>query len=251
MITAFSRNLVCKREEEDFLKNYIATQPEWFHNFRFDNGLATPGRDPSPKKLHHLCLPESLSGKTVIDVGAYEGFFSFHCEMRGANRVVACDRFVWDWPNSSALPNLKAVRRAVGSRVEFVSSYVEDIPSLIKEKFDIVLFLGVLYHAPNMIQYLEAISGITANVLVLETFVDGLDEEGARVSVYDRDEMNNDSSNWFGPNLHAIDVMLRRVGFSTIDFVNLWDVNTRAAMEGRHPLHSKLRTGRIVIHAYK
>ncbi len=251
MITAFSRNLVCKQEQQDFLRNYIATQPEWFHNFRFDNGLSTPGRDPSHKKLYHLCLPESLRERTVIDIGAYEGFFSFHCEARGADRVVACDRYVWDWPNSSALPNLKAVHRAIGSKVELVSSYVEDIPSSINEKFDVVLFLGVLYHAPNMIQYLDAISRITKGVLVLETFVDALDEEGPRVSVYDQNELNNDSSNWFGPNLRAIDIMLRRVGFKTIDFINLWDFNTRAAIEGRPPLHSKLKTGRVVVHAHK
>ena len=89
---SFVNPLICKPEELDFLKRYIAEQPEWFHQFTFDNGLSSPGRYPSLKKLHHLCLPQSLKGKTVIDIGAYEGFFSFHCEDRGADRVVACDR---------------------------------------------------------------------------------------------------------------------------------------------------------------
>jgi tRNA (mo5U34)-methyltransferase len=249
--SCFLRNLVCKPEQAEFLKNHIDGQPEWFHSFSFDNGLATRGRDQSHKKLYHLCLPESLSGKTVIDVGAYEGFFSYHCESRGAARVVACDKFVWDWPNSTAFPNFQAVHRAIGSKVEAISSYVEDIPALIDGKFDIVLFLGVLYHAPNMIQYLEAISKITSGVLVLETYVDALDESGPRVSVYDYGEVNNDATNWSGPNLHAIDIMLRRVGFRMIDFVNIWDINTRDAVEGRTPLHNKLKTGRAVLHAYK
>jgi tRNA (mo5U34)-methyltransferase len=247
---SFVANLTCKPDEKEFLKRYIDGEKNWFHQFSFSNGLRTPGKDPSLKKLHHLCLPSSLQGKTIIDVGAYEGFFSFHCEARGAGLVLATDRFVWDWPGSSALSNFIAVHRAIGSKVERLSTYVEDLPSAITEKFDISLFLGVLYHAPDMIRYLNAVSKITSGVMVLETFTDALHEEGARAVIYDEEELNNDSSNWFGPNLRGIDVMLRRVGFRHVEFINFWDINTKNQLEGR-PIFGQVRTGRVVIHAYK
>ncbi len=144
-----------------------------------------------------------------------------------------------------------AVHRATGSNVEILSSCVEDLPSKTTDKFDIVLFLGVLYHAPDMIRYLDAVSTVASDVLVLETFVDALHEDGPRAVLYDLNELKSNSSNWFGPNLHAIDIMLRRVGFKTIEFINFWDVNTRDQHEGRPALQGKVKTGRVVIHAYK
>jgi tRNA (mo5U34)-methyltransferase len=247
---SFGVSLACIPEESDRLGNYIEGQKDWFHQFTFSNGLRTPGRDPSHKKLHHLCLPLSLAGKSVIDIGAYEGFFSFQCEARGASRVVAADRFVWDSVGSSALPNFSAVHRAVGSHVEVLRAHVQDLPTVTNEKFDITLFLGVLYHAPNIIEYLDAVSRLTAGVLVLESFADALDEPGARTVLYQAAEINNDPTNWFGPNLQAIDVMLRRVGFRNVEFINLWDVNTRERIEGRYEF-GPIKSGRLVVHAYK
>lgn len=247
---SFVASLACRPEEEDNLAAYVEREKNWFHQFAFSNGLRTPGRDPSPKKLHHLCLPASLRGRSVIDIGAYEGFFSFHCEARGADRVVAADRFVWDWPESSALPNFRAVHRALGSQVEVLHANVEDLPAATTDRFDISLFLGVLYHAPNMMQYLDAVARLTKRVMVLETFADALNEPGARAVLYGERELNNDSSNWFGPNLPAIEVMLKRVGFKHTELVNLWDFNTRDQMEGRSAF-GPIRSGRVVIHAYK
>ncbi len=250
MEASFVGNLTCKPEEAEALKAYIDGEKDWFHQFSFSNGLRTPGRDPSLKKLYHLCLPASLQGKSIIDIGAYEGFFSFHCEARGAARVVAADRFVWDWPGSRALPNFNAVHRALQSHVEPLCAYVEDLPGATNEKFDITLFLGVLYHAPDMIRYLDAVSKMTSGVLVLETFTDALHEEGARIAMYHEAELNNDSTNWFAPNLQALEIMLHRVGFRHVEFMNFWDVNTRDQLEGRSAFR-QMKTGRVVIHAYK
>jgi tRNA (mo5U34)-methyltransferase len=247
---SFEFSLPCQPHAAATLAEYIKSENSWFHQFQFDNGLRTPGRDPSAKKLHHLCLPRSLRGKSVIDVGAYEGFFSFHCEARGAERVVACDRFVWDAPGSSALPNVNAIHAAIGSRVERLPCSVPELPAATSEKFDIVLFLGVLYHAPDMIRYLEAVAGVVGGVLVLETYADSLDAEGAAAAVYAEGEMNNDPTNWFGPNLRAIEIMLRRVGFKHVEFINFWDVNTRDQMEGRS-MWNRVRSGRLVVHAYR
>jgi tRNA (mo5U34)-methyltransferase len=184
MLGSCAYNLRIKEGRRQELIESSEVPAEWFHSFQFDCGFQIQGRDPSAKKLHHLCLPPSLHGKTVCDVGAYEGYFSFHAESRGAKRVVAADRFVWDWPGSQAVRHLEAVKRAIGSNVELVSSYVEDLPSTLNEQFDIVLFLGVLYHTPDMMGYLSNIAKITKEVCILETHLDALDEDAARIFVF-------------------------------------------------------------------
>ena len=66
----------------------------WFHTFDFGDGLGTPGRDVTRRKLAALHLPD-LQGRSVIDIGAYDGYFSFEAERRGARRVVASDHWAW------------------------------------------------------------------------------------------------------------------------------------------------------------
>ena len=70
----------------------------WFHSIPLDDGTVTPGLDSSMDKLEQVCLPKDLSGKTVLDIGAWDGFFSFQAEKAGAKRVLATDHFCWSGP---------------------------------------------------------------------------------------------------------------------------------------------------------
>jgi len=67
---------------------------KWYHNIDLGHGIVTPGIDNTPKKLGRLHFPERLDGKTVLDIGAWDGFFSFEAERRGAARVLATDSYV-------------------------------------------------------------------------------------------------------------------------------------------------------------
>ena len=64
---------------------------KWHHSIDLGQRIVTPGQDNSPRKLARLNLPRSLEGKTVLDVGAWDGYFSFEAERRGAKRVLATD----------------------------------------------------------------------------------------------------------------------------------------------------------------
>ncbi|HRT55377.1 MAG TPA: hypothetical protein P5038_02005 [Candidatus Paceibacterota bacterium] len=68
--------------DRDELRARVA-QLRWHHSIDLGQGIITPGQDNSPRKLARLGLPESLAGKTVLDVGAWDGFFSFEAERRG------------------------------------------------------------------------------------------------------------------------------------------------------------------------
>jgi tRNA (mo5U34)-methyltransferase len=253
MRSPFDAQLRVPAPNRPSLEAYVRSQSDWFHTFDFGSGLVTPGRDPSAKKLHHLCLPADMRALSVLDIGAYEGFFSFHCEQRGAERIVAADRVAWEWPGSTAKPNFDAVRRALDSRVQVESSAVEELSrTFMRQTFDIVLFLGVLYHAPDMVDYLHNVFSVTSDggVCIIETYLDALDSPHAQAVIYSPEELNNDASNWWGPNLKATATMLRRVGFRQVDFINLWDVNTGETLAGRS-WEGPVRSARGVFHAHK
>ena len=71
---------------------------DWFHSIPLKDVIITPGRDYSMSKLKQVCLPEDLSGKSVLDIGAWDGFFSFQAEKNGAERVLATDHYCWSGP---------------------------------------------------------------------------------------------------------------------------------------------------------
>lgn len=231
------------------LQARIDAQPVWFHRFELTNGVTTPGADPSARKLHALSLPDRLDGQTVIDVGAFEGYFSFQCEARGAARVVASDRFIWEWPGYGALANFRLMKDALQSSVEEVHVEVPALSSSGLGTFDVALFLGVLYHAPNMVEYLQQVRSVTRRLAVVESLVDMLDVDEPCAAYYPAGVLGGDGSNWWGPNLACVEDMLRRVGFSDVRLIGLWDVNQRDALQGKLRT-AKLKSARAVWHAY-
>lgn len=220
----------------------------WFHVFDFGDGFTTPGRDVTEPKLAALELPD-LTGKSVIDIGAYDGYFSFECERRGAARVVANDHWSWTWPGEDARRNVELVRTILDSSVEPLEVPVEELDGAQHGTFDVTLFLGVLYHAPDMLGYLQAVRSVTADMLVLETLVDALDFDRPAAVCYPPGTIPNDDSNHWGPNPDCVEAMLRRAGFSRVERRSLWDRNTLAMLGAREPSR-RLTDGRMVFHAW-
>ena len=121
----------------------------WYHTIDLGHGVVTPGVD---------------------DIGAWDGFFSFEAERRGAARVVASDFYAWHgegWGSGQGKAGFELARRALGSRVEDVDVDVMDLSPDRVGLFDIVLFLGVLYHLPNPLLALERVAAVTRSLLVL------------------------------------------------------------------------------------
>jgi tRNA (mo5U34)-methyltransferase len=237
---------------ETQFQELLNRQPFWFHNFEFSNGCSTFGRDPSEKKLHALRLP-SLKGKSVIDIGAFDGFFSLQAEALGASRVVSCDHLAWTWPGACALANLELVERICYSSVKNVCLPVEELSPESVGLFDVTLFLGVLYHASDMAGYLRKLRSITAELAVIETLVDGLHIDDPYAAFYPGDSLNNDASNWWGPNIACVLGMLEKVGFGRAEYVSMWDLNSIEKMRGMSAAqlnNRAARNGRAVFHAY-
>ena len=141
----------------------------WFHRLDLGDGLSTPGEDDTPEKLKALHLPQDLRGRTVLDVGAWDGFFSFEAERRGATRVLATDDFCWGGRGWGTKAGFDLAHRALGSRVESKQIGVLDLSPETVGVFDLVLFLGVLYHMRHPLLAFERVASVTARQLILET----------------------------------------------------------------------------------
>jgi tRNA (mo5U34)-methyltransferase len=190
---------------------------EWFHRIDLGNGIVTPGIDDSPRKLEGLRMPADLTGKTVLDIGAYDGFFSFAAERRGAARVLATDKVCWNLYGMATKDGFDLAKRALGSRVEEMEIAVEDITPARVGVFDVVMMLGVLYHAQDPFSYIRIASSVCRGMLILETHVDAQDYPRPAMVFYPGATLNGDTSNYWGPNRAAVEGMLLECGFQRVE----------------------------------
>ena len=142
----------------------IASVPHWYHRIEVAPGVVTPGTHDSPAALALTPLPADMSGMRVLDIGARDGFFSFEMERRGAE-VTALDYVPPDQTGFAVAAGL------LGSKVDY---RVENVYALHPERhgrFDLVLFLGVLYHLRNPLLALDRIWDVCAGTLIVESHV--------------------------------------------------------------------------------
>jgi len=106
----------------------------WHQHWEVSPGVFTPGRNPVAKLCDRIRLPADLRGQRVLDVGAWNGCFSFECERRGADEVVALSL---EHPDENGFNRLKAI---LSSRVEYVRQSIYTIDPKSLGAFDLVLF---------------------------------------------------------------------------------------------------------------
>jgi tRNA (mo5U34)-methyltransferase len=234
----------------------------WWHSIDLGHGIVTKGVDQAQaQRLSRLHLPADLSGRSVLDIGAWDGFFSFEAERRGASRIVAADYYSWHgtgWGTGQGKAGFQLARETLGSRVEDIDVDVMDLSPHRVGTFDVVLFLGVLYHLPNPLLALERVASVAKDVLVLETVVDMVGFNRPAAAFYPGRELNGDPTNWWGPNEAAVHGMLHSVGFPRVETVTpTRSAAYRAARAVFHRLHGKnelaraFRQDRAVFHAFK
>jgi tRNA (mo5U34)-methyltransferase len=151
----------------DLGTRFAAIKDRFHSPFDFGGGLVTKPRHVQRRfrrRLRLLRIPDDLSGKTVLDIGAWDGYFSFEFERRGAARVLAID--TWD---HGALDCFRFAREQLKSKVEFHRMDVHDLNPEQVGSFDLVFCAGVLYHMRNPLLGLERIRSVTRGRLVLET----------------------------------------------------------------------------------
>ena len=257
----------------------------WHHRIDLGHGVVTPGLGASQEIAEELFPP--VAGRTVLDIGAWDGLYSFRAERKGASRVVALDHYAWGvdlvartayWDECRArgvlpdhskdetefwrgdtLPGRRGfdiAKRALQSKVEPVVAdfMTADLDAL--GTFDVVLYLGVLYHIKEPLAALERVRRVTREVAVVETeavWIPGF-EDTPMATFFPGDELARDYGNWYAPNVAALVGWCRAAGFSSVEVVK-----GPPAFEPSHPVrrlrwwregnHRRPHLYRVVVHA--
>ena len=209
------------RRKQDFSAELA--RKGWLHSFRLPDGREFEGYVSLPElstRVSCMPIPENLAGKRVLDIGAWDGWYSFEMERRGAG-VVAID--------CVEVSNFRYIHKELGSKVDY---RVADMFDLFPDRlgcFDIVLFLSVLYHLKYPLLALERVCALTTDLAVVSSFITDdntrpraeLLTEIPRMEFYETDELGGHLDNWFGPNVACLLALCRAAGFARVDLFRI------------------------------
>jgi tRNA (mo5U34)-methyltransferase len=206
----------------------------WFHNLHLKGVSTAPdhflGDYPAVKWERFAdAVPSDLSGRSVLDIGCNAGFYAMEMKRRGAARVVGID-FDEDY-----LRQARFAAEVEELDIEFRKLSVYDVGAL-GERFDVVLFIGVLYHLRHPLLALDLIhEHVAGELLVFQSMQRGSDEVANVASDYEfwdsgpfndpayprlhfiENEYAHDPTNWWAPNRACSEAMLRSAGFKILD----------------------------------
>jgi tRNA (mo5U34)-methyltransferase len=201
----------------DFSQDLLAKG--WYHSFEFSDGAVIDGYMSlavQKERYSRYPIPNNLSGKRVLDIGAWDGWFSFEAERHGAD-VVALD--------CVEIPTFLQVHRRLQSKVDYRVLDFYELPAAGSGKFDVVLFLGVLYHLRHPLLALEIVCGLTTDVAIVESFVIDAEtwkEHNAAIPTmefYETFELGNQYDNWSGLTVACLLAMCRASGFARVELM--------------------------------
>lgn len=207
---------------------------EWFHNIDLDGVATAPdhflGDYPAVKwrRFAHA-IPAHLAGRTVLDVGCNGGFYSIEMKRRGADRVVAIDT------DGRYLAQARFAAEVCGADIDFRQLSVYDLPAL-GERFDVVLFMGVLYHLRYPLLALDILhEHAVADLLIFQSMLRGeagvadvardypivetahFADPGYPKLYFVEHKYASDPTNWWIPNRACAEAMVRSAGFEVLD----------------------------------
>ena len=216
------------------IRDRVTALGDWFQNLNLEGVQTAPnhflGDYPSLKwrRFAHA-IPADLSGKTVLDIGCNAGFYSVEMSRRGAARVLGIDT------DETYLQQARFVAEVSGAPIEFRRLSVYQVSEL-RERFDLVLFLGVLYHLRHPLLALDLLhEHVVGDLLAAQSLsrgsrdVERLEDDypfseteiftraGYPALYFVEKQYSHDPTNWWIPNRACMEAMLRSAGFEILD----------------------------------
>lgn len=239
-------------DSAEFLRNELkGLKAGWHSPIDLGHGVITKDKRTQKRfarRLKLMQIPNDLTNKRVLDIGAWDGFFSFEFERRGA-KVLSVD--IWD---EAALANFLFARKKLNSNVEYKRIDVHDLDPNMIGTFDLVFCAGVLYHLRYPVRALERIRQVTNGVLILETvaMLPFIHERFPMIGFFPGDEEAISSGRQWGicgaATISWLKEALYSAGFARIE------VKYLTSMRWWHKLIALVtnnpRGGRGIIHAY-
>jgi tRNA (mo5U34)-methyltransferase len=216
------------------IRHRVAQLGPWFHNLSLDGVKTAPdhflGDYPAIKwaSFQHI-VPEDLSGASVLDIGCNGGFYAIEMKRRGADRVLAIDS------DPFYLEQAKFAAEVCATPIEFRRLNVYQVAE-IGEKFDLVLFMGVLYHLRHPLLALDLLyDHVVADRMIFQSMQRGDKSSPPLQTDYPFEERDifrqpgypamyfvekcysHDPTNWWIPNQAGVEAMLRSSGFTILN----------------------------------
>jgi tRNA (mo5U34)-methyltransferase len=224
----------------------------WYHTIDFGNGICTPGLFDHRQFLHHYGLPDDLSGKSALDIGAASGFFSFELERRGA-QVTAVDLPGWfehdfgphyqlDQPTEDAEIYLtqpfEIAHRLLESTVQKKYLNVYQVSPETVGEHDITFCGSLLIHLTDPIKALWNIASVTREKAIIATSISPAhtDQPIAFMVGHHRGD------GWWIPTRTCLELMAVSAGFDGVEWYSEFSLDHANGTPG--PYHG-------VLHAYK
>ena len=211
----------------------------WFHRIDLGDGIFTKTESVMGEPVDHpretweviqRCLPDDLTGKSVMDVGCNGGFYCVEAKRRGARRVLGVDG------QRQHVRQALFVRKVLGLDLEFRRFSVYDLDPATVGVFDITLALGLVYHLKHLVLALERLYEVTRELLIVETaivppdqtppsFVQSLGEirQTLHPIFYAENppEAKEQVYNWFLPSPEALRALLKNTGFEEVTIASI------------------------------
>jgi tRNA (mo5U34)-methyltransferase len=218
---------VLSREE---IRRRVDALGPWFHNLDLKGVSTAPshflGDYPQVKWRRFAgVIPDNLQGKTVLDIGCNAGFYAMEMKRRGAERVLGLDT------HDEYLAQARFAAEINGLEIEFRKMSAYDVGQL-GEKFDLVIFMGVLYHLRHPLLALDLIhEHVARDLLLFQSMLRGSNQVDRIERDYDfwtashfdspgypkmhfiEHKYADDPTNWWAPNRACVEAMLRSAGF--------------------------------------
>src|SRR5476651_2674322 len=239
MISAVRNNGGIMTAEE--IQERIRQFPYWYHKIELPHGIMTPGW--APLSVAAYGIPEDLRGKRVLDIGAWDGFWTFEALKRGAAQVVAIDDFsdyLGTLPEHSrtAWQTFDTCRDIRGYTQEECQRHDMSVYDLSLENmgsFDIVFCFGTLYHLRHPLLALDRIAALCSERIYVESAI--LDDfspyrgglghgySGGQMVMefYPGEQYGENETNWWVPTLACLGYMVRAAGFENAEGWKLTD----------------------------
>jgi tRNA (mo5U34)-methyltransferase len=199
-----------------------------FQQWELFPGLIVPGAKDVTSHMRHLQIPERLDGCRVLDIAPWNGFFGFECLRRGAAEVISLG------PDDPGVTGYDKTRELLQiDNCAYVRSSVYDLSPDAHGHFDVVLFLGLIYHLRHPLLALDRIFEVASNRLFVDSpIIDnhvfdvtvseierkkilaaGKDIHQLPMVYFTKGDETRDPYNWFLPNKRAFSDLVESSGF--------------------------------------
>jgi tRNA (mo5U34)-methyltransferase len=243
--------------EKDYLRKKVDDLKNWYHKIELPYGIVTPGQFPIHPPSYRI--PDSLEGKRVLDIGAWDGYWTFEALKRGAKEVIAIDdfsdlfsehmeQFMGEKINKTirrAWDTFDLCRSAFGYSEDIckrIEIPVYDINENNVGLFDVVFFFGTFYHLRHPLLALDKISAICNSVIYVESailddfspyrggFGQGYPGNQMVMEFYPGNQYGDNETNWWVPTLYCMMSMIWAAGFENVEGWKLTDNPTELGL---------------------